>query len=72
MAIISSAIFGRSAFIFGRIRIIRFISSEKRCSLNMTYKHVLAMGWPISRACLRVWLSSFAAQEKRGSCESLH
>src|SRR4029077_3489766 len=42
MAIIASAIFGRSAFTFGRIRIIRFISSEERCPLNMIYKHALA------------------------------
>lgn len=41
MAIIASAIFGRSAFTFGRIRIIRFISSEERCPLNMIYKHAL-------------------------------
>jgi hypothetical protein len=41
MAIIASAIFGRSAFTFGRMRIIRFISSEERCPLNMIYKHAL-------------------------------
>ena len=41
MAIIAPAIFGRSAFTFGRIRIIRFISSEERCPLNMIYKHAL-------------------------------
>jgi len=41
MAIIASAIFGRSAFTFGRIRIIRFISSEERCPSNMIYKHAL-------------------------------
>lgn len=41
MAIIASAIFGRSTFAFGRIRIIRFISSEERCPLNMIYKHAL-------------------------------
>jgi hypothetical protein len=41
MAIIASAIFGRSAFTFGRIRIIRFICSEERCPLNMIYKHAL-------------------------------
>ena len=41
MAIIASAIFGRSAFTFDRIRIIRFISSEERCPLNMIYKHAL-------------------------------
>ena len=41
MAIIASAIFGRSTFTFGRIRIIRFISSEERCPLNMIYKHAL-------------------------------
>ena len=43
MAIIASAIFGRSAFTFGRIRIIRFISSEERCPSNMIYKHALEM-----------------------------
>ena len=42
MAIIASAIFGRSTFAFGRIRIIRFISSEERCPLNMIYKHALS------------------------------
>ena len=43
MAIIASAIFGRSAFTFGRIRIIRFISSEERCPSNMIYKHALQL-----------------------------
>jgi len=43
MAIIASAIFGRSAFTFGRIRIIRFISSEERCPSNMIYKHALGV-----------------------------
>jgi len=46
MAIIASAIFGRSAFTFGRIRIIRFISSEERCPLNMIYKHALEIRNP--------------------------
>jgi hypothetical protein len=48
MAIIASAIFGRSAFTFGRIRIIRFISSEERCPLNMIYKHALEIQLLIS------------------------
>jgi hypothetical protein len=41
MEIIASTIFGRSAFTFGRIRIIRFISRKSRCPLNRIYKHAL-------------------------------